>query len=101
MRTETDLPCYLYNFVFPFIKFDMYRSPPKSKKNEHEKTNVANVDGVIEKIDQLIAARREWEKCLVRYDLLLGTVNMNQLNELTWTPTTCSLGNTQPPSIQL
>jgi hypothetical protein len=37
----------------------MYRSPPKSEKNEDKKANITNVDGVIKKIDQLMAAKQE------------------------------------------
>ncbi len=67
-RNPRNVPCYLHNFFLSFIKFDVYRSAPKSEKYENEKANITNVDGVIKKIDQLMATERE--KCLVRKTIL-------------------------------
>jgi hypothetical protein len=58
-RVQANSPCYLHNFVLPLSKFDMNRGPPKCKKHENEKANIANVDGVIQKIDQLVATKQE------------------------------------------
>lgn len=62
VRDKLDIPGNLLNLFIirlPFVILQRHRSALEEAQNKDKKSNISNVDGIIQKVDQLLATERE------------------------------------------